>query len=207
MPLVTESYDWHEGVYMAATMGSETTAAAAGAQGVVRRDPFAMLPFIGYHMSDYFQHWIDLGRSLQQAGHPLPKIYCINWFRKGPDGNFIWPGYGENMRVLQWIVERVQGSASGENQVFGVTPRYGDLHWAGLDFTQSSFELATSVDPTEWRAELLLHEQLFRQLAHHLPAELVKTLRRIEVRIDDQDFAVLKAAEGREGRPAPLRPG
>ena len=111
------------------------------------------------------------------------------------------------MRVLQWIVERVQGSASGENQVFGVTPRYVDLHWAGLDFTQSSFELATSVDPTEWRAELLLHEQLFRQLAHHLPAELVKTLRRIEVRIDDQDFAVLKAAEGREGRPAPLRPG
>ena len=207
VPLVTESYDWHEGVYMAATMGSETTAAAAGAEGVVRRDPFAMLPFVGYHMSDYFQHWIDLGRSLQQAGHPLPKIYCVNWFRKGPDGNFIWPGYGENMRVLQWIVERVQGSASGENQVFGVTPRYGDLHWAGLDFTQSSFELATSVDPTEWRAELLLHEQLFRQLAHHLPAELVKTLRRIEVRIDDQDFAVLKAAEGREGRPAPLRPG
>jgi phosphoenolpyruvate carboxykinase (GTP) len=168
---------------MASTMGSETTAAAAGAQGVVRRDPFAMLPFTGYNMSDYFQHWLDMGAKLQAAGAALPKIYCVNWFRKGNDGRFVWPGYGENMRVLQWMIERVEGRARGQDNLFGVTPSYGDLNWSGLDFTPAQFEQVTSIDAGEWKAELALHAELFKQLAYHLPAELSATKATIESRL------------------------
>ncbi|EWS54214.1 MULTISPECIES: phosphoenolpyruvate carboxykinase (GTP) [unclassified Methylibium] len=183
VPLVTEARDWVEGVYMAATMGSETTAAAAGQQGVVRRDPFAMLPFMGYNMSDYFQHWLTLGRKLQDAGAKLPKIYCVNWFRKGADGKFVWPGYGENMRVLKWMLERVQGSAQGSENVFGVSPRYEDLAWNGLDFTPAQFGSVIGVDRAAWQQELELHAELFAQLAHHLPPELPATKARIEQRL------------------------
>ncbi|HUP09332.1 MAG TPA: phosphoenolpyruvate carboxykinase (GTP) [Caldimonas sp.] len=183
VPLVTEARDWVEGVYMAATMGSETTAAAGGAQGVVRRDPFAMLPFTGYNMSDYFQHWLDLGRQLAQRGAKLPRIYCVNWFRKGPDGRFVWPGYGENMRVLKWIVGRVDGRAQGVETPFGIAPRYEDLEWSGLDFTRAQYEQVTSIDPAAWKAELGLHEALFEQLAYHLPADITATKARIEARL------------------------
>jgi phosphoenolpyruvate carboxykinase (GTP) len=183
VPLVTEARDWVEGVYMAATMGSETTAAAAGVQGVVRRDPFAMLPFIGYNMSDYFQHWLDLGKKLEGSNAELPKIYCVNWFRKGADGKFVWPGYGENMRVLQWIVGRVDGSANGAPNAFGTTPGYGDLNWAGIDFSQAQFDQVTSIDPSAWKAELNLHAELFRQLAYHLPTEMIATKAKIEQRL------------------------
>ena len=168
---------------MAATMGSETTAAAAGQQGVVRRDPFAMLPFAGYNMSDYFQHWLDLGASLAAAGKPLPKIFCVNWFRKGADGKFVWPGYGENMRVLHWILGRVEGTAVGTENVFGVSPSYGDLHWQGLDFSPSQFDTVISIDHAAWRQEMKLHDELFRQLAYHLPAELDATRQRIEAKL------------------------
>jgi len=184
VPLVTEARDWVEGVYMAATMGSETTAAAAGQQGVVRRDPFAMLPFMGYNMSDYFQHWLNLGSKLQASGAKLPKIYCVNWFRKGDDGKFVWPGYGENMRVLKWMLERVDGTGQGVENVFGVTPRYEDLNWTGLNFTQQQFEKVTSIDRTEWKAELALHDELFKQLAYHLPVELTETKAKLEARLD-----------------------
>jgi len=184
VPLVTEARDWVEGVYMAATMGSETTAAAAGQQGVVRRDPFAMLPFTGYNMSDYFQHWLDLGRTLQAQGAALPKIYCVNWFRKGPDGKFVWPGYGENMRVLKWMMERVEGQGRGIENAFGVTPAYEDLTWSGLAFTPVQYKYVTHVDRAEWKAELVLHGELFQQLADRLPAELLETKARIEARLD-----------------------
>jgi phosphoenolpyruvate carboxykinase (GTP) len=184
VPLVTEARDWTEGVYMAATMGSETTAAAFGQQGVVRRDPFAMLPFMGYNMSDYFQHWLDLGAKLEASGAKLPKIFCVNWFRKGADGKFIWPGYGENMRVLKWMLDRVEGTGQGVENVFGTTPRYEDINWTGLDFTKAQYEQVTSIDKAAWQTELGLHSELFQQLAYHLPAALTATKAKIEARLE-----------------------
>jgi len=180
VPLVTEARNWAEGVYMAATMGSETTAAAFGAQGVVRRDPFAMLPFCGYNMSDYFQHWLDIEHKLEGQGAKLPKIFCVNWFRKGADGKFVWPGYGDNARVLKWMIERVEGQAQGEGHFFGVSPRYQDLDWSGLDFSEAKFSSIIDADPTAWAAELKLHDELFTQLAYHLPAQLVATKQKLE---------------------------
>jgi len=183
VPLVTEARNWVEGVYMAATMGSETTAAAAGQQGVVRRDPFAMLPFMGYNMSDYFQHWLQLGQKLQASGAKLPAIYCVNWFRKGEDGKFVWPGYGENMRVLKWMIDRIEGSAKGAENVFGISPGYEELNWSGLSFTPSQFQTVTHIDKAAWQTELGLHEELFEQLAHHLPPELPATKAAIAQRL------------------------
>ncbi|WP_310461219.1 phosphoenolpyruvate carboxykinase (GTP) [Sphaerotilus sp.] len=184
VPLATEARNWIEGVYMAATMGSETTAAAAGQMGIVRRDPFAMLPFMGYNMSDYFQHWLDVGAKLEAAGGKLPAIYCVNWFRKGADGKFVWPGYGDNARVLQWMLGRIEGQAGGSENLFGVSPNYGDLNWAGLDFSQAQFDSVIGIDRAAWKQEMALHGELFAQLAYHLPAELTATKAAIEAKLN-----------------------
>jgi phosphoenolpyruvate carboxykinase (GTP) len=183
VPLVTEARNWVEGVYMASTMGSETTAAAAGQQGVVRRDPFAMLPFAGYNMSDYFQHWLNMGKKLEAEGAKLPSIYCVNWFRKNEAGKFVWPGYGENMRVLAWMLERIEGKAKGQENIFGTTPSHKDINWAGLDFSEDQFNQVTSIDKDAWQEEMKLHDQLFDQLSYHLPKELVETKQALEKRL------------------------
>jgi phosphoenolpyruvate carboxykinase (GTP) len=182
VPLVTEARNWVEGVYMAATMGSETTAAMAGGNGAVRRDPFAMLPFAGYHMGDYFGHWLAIGAQLQAAGAKVPRIYCVNWFRKGADGKFVWPGYGENMRVLKWMLERLEGNGNGIEHAFGISPRYEDLSWDGLPFTRDQFDVVTSIDAAAWQQELRSHSELFQQLAARLPEQLLSTKAQFERR-------------------------
>jgi len=183
VPLVTEARDWTEGVYMAATMGSETTAAATGQQGVVRRDPFAMLPFCGYNMAEYFGHWLNVGGKLAKAGATLPRIFCVNWFRKGEDGKFVWPGFGDNMRVLKWMVRRIEGEAGGSTHAFGISPRYDDIDWRGIDFTPAQFDEVISVDAAAWRAELVLHSELFKTLTHGMPEALQQTREALEARI------------------------
>ena len=169
VPLVTEGATWDEGVYMAATLGSETTAAIVGQVGVVRRDPFAMLAFCGYNMGDYIAHWISMGRRIARP----PKIFLVNWFRKGADGKFVWPGYGENMRVLKWIVERVEGLADATRTPLGYVPRHADLDWRGLDgFSPDAYQSIASIDKAMWRQELPMHEELLDKLGEATPAAL-----------------------------------
>ncbi len=170
IPLVTEATSWAKGVYLAATIGSETTAAATGAVGVVRRDPFAMLPFCGYHMADYFQHWLNFS----QKKINLPKIYVVNWFRKDENGKFIWPGYGDNMRVLAWILQRMTENKSGIETPLGVIPRYDDLNWSGLDLSAQKYQKLISLEATQWQSELLSHLELFEKMDHKLPTEFMK---------------------------------
>ena len=186
VPLVTEARNWEEGVYMAATMGSETTAAAAGQQGVVRRDPFAMLPFCGYNMAEYFSHWLELGTKLGHRGVPLPKIFCVNWFRTDEQGRFVWPGFGENARVLKWMLQRIEGRAQGAEHVFGITPRYEDIDWTGLTFSADQFSRITAIDGKSWQEEFALHTELFEKLRHGLPAALLKTKSVFESRLEQR---------------------
>ena len=169
MPLIYEAFNWTSGVYMGATMGSEMTAAAAGTLGKVRRDPMAMLPFCGYHMGDYFRHWIMMQRQLREA----PRVFHVNWFRKDNDGRFLWPGFGENMRVLKWIVDRVHGRAQAAEGPIGWQPSYEELDWEGLPFSRETFVQLQEVDRKAWRQEVIDHEELFFDLRDHLPKELV----------------------------------
>jgi phosphoenolpyruvate carboxykinase (GTP) len=168
VPLVYQAYNWNYGVYMASTMGSEKTAAAAGAVGQVRRDPMAMLPFCGYNMADYWNHWLEFGRKLPNP----PRIFGVNWFRKNEQGKFTWPGFRENMRVLKWIVERANGHAASIESPLGWVPRYEDLDWRGLeDFGPDKFNQVMAIDRDTWVQEVLSHEELFLKLYNRLPKE------------------------------------
>jgi phosphoenolpyruvate carboxykinase (GTP) len=176
VPLVTEAKTWNDGVYMAATLGSETTAAIVGQVGVVRRDPFAMIAFCGYNMADYFAHWVKLGARLSRQ----PKFYLVNWFRKDANGKFLWPGYGENMRVLKWIVERVEGKAEAQDTPLGNVPKSLDMQ--GLEsFGQDKFAAATSIDKSKWHDEMKLHAELLEgKLGGKAPKELGKRFEELE---------------------------
>jgi len=169
VPLVLQSFNWAHGVFLGATLGSETTAAATGKVGVVRRDPMAMLPFCGYNMGEYFQHWLDMQRKIDNP----PKIFQVNWFRKGEDGKFLWPGYGENMRVLKWIIDRAQGHVGGQETLLGWVPKAGDLDLSGLDIQHEAVNEATSINLQQWKTELDSQEEFFNQFGRTMPETLL----------------------------------
>jgi phosphoenolpyruvate carboxykinase (GTP) len=169
VPLIYQAHNWNSGVYLAATMGSEMTAAAFGEIGKVRRDPFAMLPFCGYHMGDYFNHWLQFGRDIPNP----PRIFGVNWFRKDENGNFIWPGFGDNMRMLKWIVQKIKGKSNAVESPIGWMPHYEDIDWTGLDFSKQQFDKIMTIDREEWKDELLAHAELFERMYDKLPKEFI----------------------------------
>jgi len=179
VPLAVEAFDWRHGVFMGASMGSETTAAAVGQVGVVRRDPMAMLPFCGYNMGDYFRHWLDMGKRSDEA----PGLYQVNWFRTGSDGAFLWPGFGDNLRVLQWILDRGRGRAGAVRTAVGYVPSPDDLDLRGLSLSRERLEAALRVDPAEWEAELAEMEGFFRKFGDRLPPELWAEHATLKVRL------------------------
>ncbi len=182
VPLVLESFDWNHGVFLGSIMASETTAAAAGKVGALRRDPFAMLPFCGYNMADYFAHWLDIGASADPD--KLPKIFYVNWFRKGEDGRWLWPGYGENSRVLEWVFERASGRGQATETPIGYVPPKEALPTEGLDVDPGDLDELLRVDPAEWRAELPLLEEHYATFGDRLPKELRQQLEALEQRLD-----------------------
>ena len=179
VPLIVEAMSWEDGVYKAATMGSETTAAAAGNVGQVRRDPFAMLPFCGYHIGDYFQHWLAMGKAVAKP----PRIFNVNWFRTDANGKFAWPGFGQNMRVLRWIFDRCQGRAHAVQTPLGLQPEYGDLDWQGLDYAPERFAQVMHADREIWRRELAAHDELFAKLGAKKPQALAMLRERLGARL------------------------
>jgi phosphoenolpyruvate carboxykinase (GTP) len=179
VPLISEARSWPEGVYKAATMGSETTAAATGKVGEVRRDPFAMLPFCGYHIGDYFQHWLDMGRAVARP----PRMFSVNWFRKDDSGRFVWPGFGQNMRVLKWIFERCAGRANAVETPLGLVPRFDDLDWSGFDFGPARFSNVMTVDLSLWERELGSHDRFFERLGEKRPVALLSERDRLAASI------------------------
>ncbi|RPA58983.1 phosphoenolpyruvate carboxykinase (GTP) [Gordonia oryzae] len=181
VPLVTEARDWQNGVFMGATVGSEQTAAAEGKVGTVRRDPMAMLPFMGYHVGDYFAHWIDLGKNADAS--KLPKVFYVNWFRRGDDGRFLWPGFGENSRVLKWIIGRIEGENEGVNTPIGIVAKPDEIDVEGLDLPAEDLAAALDFDPEEWRRELPLIEELFDFVGEKLPTSLSDELDQLKQRL------------------------
>jgi phosphoenolpyruvate carboxykinase (GTP) len=179
IPLVAQAKDWNTGVYFAATVGSETTAAATGKVGVVRRDPMAMLPFCGYNMGDYFKHWLKMPDRIAKK----PEIFIVNWFRKNHEGKFIWPGFGENMRVLKWMFGRIDNQAGAMETTLGYMPRYEDFDWKGLNFTREQFENLTNIDSEKWISEVLSHKEFFLTLQNSVPEEFLH--------IQENSFATL----------------
>jgi phosphoenolpyruvate carboxykinase (GTP) len=183
IPLVTEARDWNHGVYLGATLSSETTAAAAGKVGVVRRDPFAMLPFIGYNAGDYFRHWLQMGKGGDGDASKLPRIFYVNWFRRGDDGRFLWPGYGENSRVLKWAIERIEGTAEATDTPVGWVPAEGSLDLSGLDAPAADVAAALTVDPEEWKAEIPQVTEWFAKFGDKLPGVLWAELDALKARL------------------------
>ena len=182
VPLVTEGYDWEHGVFLGSIMASETTAAATGAVGTLRRDPFAMLPFCGYNMADYFAHWLTIGKATDTS--KLPRLFLVNWFRKDAEGRFLWPGYGENSRVLAWVFERVAGRGEAVETPAGLVPAPGSLDLEGLDITKEQMDELLRVDNSEWRAEVPLIHEHFAKFGERLPSELAAQVDALEHRLD-----------------------
>ena len=181
IPLVIQSRDWNHGVFMGATLSSETTAAATGQVGVVRRDPFAMLPFIGYHVGDYLDHWLEIGRK--SSPEKLPKIFYVNWFRRGEGGKFLWPGYGENIRILKWAIERIEGKAQSVETFLGNAPIPGAIDIEGLDVTAADIADAMKVNPVEWQQELPLIDEWFETIGPKLPIEMSIELEKLRTKV------------------------